>query len=348
MGMVQDTISIAMTTPVCSVCIANYNGEALLPDCIDSVLRQDCDFDVEIIVHDDASDDASVNLLRGKYPQVKIIESTENVGFCIANNRMAESAKGDYLLLLNNDAALHTDALRSLFSKAGTIGKQAILSLPQYDWETDMLVDRGMLLDPFYNPVPNLDPDRNELAYVIGACLWIPRNLWNELQGFPEWMGSIAEDMYLCCVARLYGNSVEVLRHSGYRHRQGASFGGNRLNAEGLRTTYRRRYLSERNKTAVMLICTPTPAAWALLSGHLFALGLEGLLISLMKLDLTCLKAIYGRAIFWILKNSRILARKRRTIQISKKIGLREYLRPHTWKLIKLSLLLRHGIPQIK
>ena len=40
---------------------------------------------------------------------------------------------------------------------------------------------------------------------VIGACLWIQKGLWEELGGFPEWFGSIAEDMYLCCRARLAG-----------------------------------------------------------------------------------------------------------------------------------------------
>ena len=327
-----------MKTPVCSVCIANYNGEALLPDCIDSVLRQDCDFDVEIIVHDDASDDASVDLIKQRYPEIKLIESKENVGFCIANNRMAERAEGDYLLLLNNDAALFQDALSSLLNKAQSTTKPGILSLPQYDWKTNSLVDRGMMLDPFYNPIPNLDPNRSEVAYVIGACLWITRMLWNALQGFPEWMGSIAEDMYLCCLARLSGTSVEVVRHSGYRHRQGASFGGNRLNTEGLMTTYQRRYLSERNKTAVMLICTPTPLVWILLSAHILALSLEGLILSFIKLDGKPLQAIYGRAVLWTLRNLGALEGKRKMVQKSKKIGLRDYFRTHMWKLIKISL----------
>ena len=61
--------------PVCTVCIANYNGESLLVDCIDSVLNQQCDFLVEIIVHDDASTDKSLELLATRYPQVKVIAS---------------------------------------------------------------------------------------------------------------------------------------------------------------------------------------------------------------------------------------------------------------------------------
>jgi hypothetical protein len=51
---------------------------------------------------------------------------------------------------------------------ADALGKPAILSLPQYDFETGKLVDRGCLLDPFFNPVPNLDPAREDVAMAIG------------------------------------------------------------------------------------------------------------------------------------------------------------------------------------
>src|SRR6185312_14527399 len=110
-----------------------------------------------------------------------------------------------------------------------------ILTLPQYDWQSGALVDRGCLLDPFYNPVPNLDPAQTDVAYAIGACLWIPRQQWNELGGLPEWMGSIGEDIYLCCVARLRAIRVIALSCSGFRHRLGATFGGARIRGDGLK-----------------------------------------------------------------------------------------------------------------
>lgn len=348
MEMVQDTTTIGMKAPLCSVCIANYNGEALLPDCIDSVLQQECDFDVEIIVHDDASKDASVDLLRDRYPQVKIIESAENVGFCIANNRMAEKAQGEYILLLNNDAALHSDALSSLSHKANSCPKPAILTLPQYDWTTDELVDRGMLLDPFYNPIPNLDPDRDQVAYVIGACLWIPRSLWISLQGFPEWMESIAEDMYLCCLARLYGNTVAVTGASGYRHRQGASFGGNKPEHGKLLTTYRRRRLSERNKTAVMLICTPGGVVWPLFSLHCALIALEASVLSLLRLDPGIFTKIYWPAILDIFRRFPYLRKLRRMHQNNRTCGFFEYFSQTRPIPQKVRLLVKHGLPAIR
>ena len=337
-----------MKTPVCSVCIANYNGESLLPDCIDSVLRQDCDFDVEIIVHDDASTDASVALLKEGYPEVEIIESAENVGFCIANNRMAAQARGDYLLLLNNDAALYPDALATLLKCTKSAVKPAILSLPQYDWTTSQIVDRGMLLDPFYNPIPNLDSNRSEVAYVIGACLWIPRSLWNTLHGFPEWMESIAEDMYLCCLARLYGNTVAVTQDSGYRHRQGTSFGGNKPKQGKLLTTYRRRRLSERNKTAVLLICTPGGVAWPLFSLHFALLALEALALTLLRLDPGILTKIYWPAMFGVLRNFPTFRKLRTMHQGNRNCGIMEYFRQTRLLPRKAWLLAKHGLPAIR
>ncbi len=155
--------------PRLSVCIANYNGMAVLDACLDSVRAQVGGIPVEILVHDDASDDGSAAHLRANHPDVVLIESAENVGFCVANNRMAERAKGDYLLLLNNDAALLPDALHTLMEEARRLGRPAILGLPQYDAAGGELVDIGSLFDPFLNPVPNLDPNRDEVGMVIGA-----------------------------------------------------------------------------------------------------------------------------------------------------------------------------------
>ncbi len=57
-----------LAVPVCSVCIANFNGETLLEACLDSVIEQQGGIAFEILVHDDASTDGSLDLLRTRYP----------------------------------------------------------------------------------------------------------------------------------------------------------------------------------------------------------------------------------------------------------------------------------------
>lgn len=333
--------------PSVSVCIANYNGEHLLRDCIDSVLAQDTGVYVEILVHDDASQDNSLALLAKAYPRVRVIASDTNVGFCVANNRMAEWARGEYLLMLNNDAALDPDALRSFLSEAVRISEDAILTLPQYDWVTGALVDRGCLLDPFYNPIPNLDRARLDVAYVIGACLWIPRRLWHELGGFPEWFGSLAEDMYLCCAARLRDVPVRCIDGSRYRHRQGASFGGNRANG-GLRTTYRRRALSERNKTWVMLVCTPGWVVWPLFVLHLMLLYAEGAVVSVLRWDVRIWREVYRPLLPNMLTSGAEWKVLRERIQVSRRTTQRDWWRAFVWMPRKLVLLRRYGVPDIR
>ena len=90
------------SAPVISVCIANYNGADIIGACIESVLRQENSPAFEILVHDDASTDDSCHIIE-EYESVRLIQSAENVGFCISNNRMAAEARGEFILLLNND-----------------------------------------------------------------------------------------------------------------------------------------------------------------------------------------------------------------------------------------------------
>lgn len=334
-------------TPLVSVCIANYNGMDVIDDCLRSVRDQEGNISLEILVHDDASNDGSVAYIRDHYPEVKLIESTDNVGFCIANNRMAAQAKGKYLLLLNNDAALFVDSLPTLVSEAHQLDRPAILGLPQYDAKSGRLIDIGSLFDPFLNPIPNQNPDRNDVGMVIGACLWIPKVLWKELNGFPEWFGSIGEDLYLCCRARLAGYPVRATKTSGYHHQVGASFGGGKVRVGKLTTTFRRRTLSERNKTFVMAICYPGPMLAIFLPLHLVLIHIEGLMVSLFKGDSTAWKKVYAPLLPALWRQRHELLILRRGTQSKRRISLRIWLAPFCWMPWKLNMLIKHGWPSL-
>jgi GT2 family glycosyltransferase len=320
----------------------------IIDDCLRSVLEQQGSIAIEILVHDDASTDGSADHVSTKYPGVELIRSDSNVGFCIANNRMAAAATGQYVLLLNNDAALFPDALQTLLAEARQIDKPAILTLPQFDATSGALVDRGCLLDPFFNPVPNLDSKRQDVAMVIGACLWIPKSLWDELEGFPEWFGSIAEDMYLCCRARLAGYAVRALDTSGYRHWQGKSFGGNKVDGNRLRTTVRRRALSERNKTFVMLLTCPGPFLQLTIPIHMGLLVLEGTFLALIRGDMHIFNDVYLSAVRGILNKWFFLLELRRDIQEKKTIRWTHFFSVFTFKPQKAKMLLKYGVPHLR
>lgn len=340
-------VELREATPTFSVCIANYNGERMLADCIESIAQQSGDHTVEIIVHDDASTDGSLELLR-TYPEVTLIESAENVGFCIANNRMADRATGKYLLLLNNDAALLPGSLTALHEAMQVASPCGIVTLPQFDWISGALVDRGCLLDFSYNPIPNTDESRRDVAMVIGACLSIRREDWQTLGGFPAWFESIAEDLYLCCVARLRGWPVRVTTTGGYRHRQGASFSGEQFDRKRPATTFRRRRLSERNKTVVLVVCTPSALMWPLLFVHMIFLLLEGIVLACAKLQIRVWSQIYGPAMGSVITDWSRLQRTRQAVQHSRTISLRSYLRTFLLIPFKLRALVKKGFPVIR
>ena len=335
-------------TPLISICIANYNGMGVIDDCIRSVLDQKGGLAVEILVHDDASSDGSGAYIRDQYPLVRLIVSDTNVGFCVANNRMADHAKGQYLLLLNNDAALYPDALETLLTEANRINQPAILSLPQYDAQSGVLVDRGCLLDPFFNPVPNLDPNRSDVAMVIGACLWIPKNMWEELGGFPEQFGSVAEDMYVCCRARLAGYAVRVFVASGYWHWQGVSFGGNKPKNGRLDSTFRRRFLSERNKLQVMVLMTSASRLIWLLPLHLLLSLAEALVMCSASFRWDYLQRVYWPAWCEVWQARVRAVRERQYIQRARRVTTAEFTQTFTVLPRKLQLLWKYGLPRLK
>lgn len=89
-----------------SVIIVNWNGERLLPECLDSIPAGVEGLRYEVIVVDNASQDKSVAWLMVTHPEVQLIPNTQNVGFARANNQALRVARGRYALLLNNDARL--------------------------------------------------------------------------------------------------------------------------------------------------------------------------------------------------------------------------------------------------
>ena len=329
-----------------SICVANYNGQFVIRRCLESILAQDTGAEIEIIVHDDASSDDSIEIARIYCPSAIIVLSDENVGFCRANNRMVEAASGDFILLLNNDAWLATDAVRHLLS-AALAKPSSILTLPQLSSQGSVLLDCGMSLDLFANPIPIVEKREQEVATVMGACLWLPKPLWYELGGFPEWFESIGEDLYLCQYARLLGCRVIALQDSAYYHDVGGSFGGGKVLETGLQTTLRRRRLSERNKLYVIILFYPWPLLLPVLPIQVLLLFFEGLVLALVKREFSLFSEIYFNAITSSFSNLPRLLSERARIQQQRKIGTRKYLSVFRWMPYKLAMLLKHGLPRV-
>lgn len=91
-----------MSAPLVSIILINWNQPALTAACLSSLER--CTYPaLEVIVVDNGSADDSVAQLRASFPDVQIIEAGENLGFTGGNNLGMRAARGEYVMLLNND-----------------------------------------------------------------------------------------------------------------------------------------------------------------------------------------------------------------------------------------------------
>src|SRR5690606_15371685 len=102
--------------PLVSIITINFNKIELtlaLLNSLESITYPN----IEIIVVDNGSELNPKAVIEGKYPNVKIIVSTINLGFAGANNLGIKMAQGKYLLFINNDTEVDTDFLQPLVKK---------------------------------------------------------------------------------------------------------------------------------------------------------------------------------------------------------------------------------------
>nr|MBP6313838.1 glycosyltransferase family 2 protein [Flavobacteriales bacterium] len=115
-----------------SVIIVNYNVRAYLEQCLRTVEQALQGVDGEVYVVDNQSTDGSVEMVRSKFPSVKLIANTENVGFSRANNQAIRASTADYVVLLNPDTVVGEDVFRKVIEfmdthpKAGGLGVKMI------------------------------------------------------------------------------------------------------------------------------------------------------------------------------------------------------------------------------
>jgi GT2 family glycosyltransferase len=96
------------SVPRLSVVIPNWNGRRWLPDCLESIRRQDR-LPQQIIVVDNGSSDGSLEYLRSEHPSVQVLSLPRNTGFAHAANRGVRAAHGEFIALLNTDVILAPD-----------------------------------------------------------------------------------------------------------------------------------------------------------------------------------------------------------------------------------------------
>jgi GT2 family glycosyltransferase len=98
-----------------SIVLVSYNTREMTKNCIESVYEKTTGLSFDIWIVDNDSKDDSVKMIRQEFPEVKLIESKENLGFGRANNLAMRQIDSKYIFLLNTDTLLLNNAIKILF-----------------------------------------------------------------------------------------------------------------------------------------------------------------------------------------------------------------------------------------
>ncbi|MCD0471281.1 glycosyltransferase family 2 protein [Flavobacterium sp. JAS] len=202
-----------------SVIILNYNVRYFLEQCVLSVQEALSTLDAEIIVIDNNSADDSCEMMQNKFPNIKLIENKINFGFPKGNNIGVSQARGKYICILNPDTVVAEDTFIKILAFAERQADLGIIGCKLIDGTGNFLPEskRGVptpwvaftKIFGLYKIFPKTNLfnqyyaqhlDENETGKVdilVGAFMFLKRDLYQELQGFDEDCFMYADDIDL-------------------------------------------------------------------------------------------------------------------------------------------------------
>lgn len=219
--------------PRVTVVIPSYNGETLLPGCLDALARQGYP-SFRTVVVDNGSTDGSLGLLAARYPSVLVTPMGRNAGFAAAANAGIRRADTEFVSLLNNDTAADPGWLGALVAALDAYPAFAFCASKMVDFRDRRIIDSaGHCLASNGRSVPRafLEEDRgrhDEPAEVFGACAGAAlyrRSLFDRTGLFDERFVSYKEDVDLDFRAQLADLRCLYVPSAVCRHIGGATSG---------------------------------------------------------------------------------------------------------------------------
>jgi GT2 family glycosyltransferase len=204
------------TTSLISIVIPNWNGEATLRECLDSLGKQSYR-DFEVLVVDNASEDRSVEIIRNEYSGVRLFCLEKNEGFTGACNVGISEARGDFIALLNNDMVAADDWLEQLHLAAGSSPRHGMFA-SRICWKEELLGARlfsagdillrgGKSLGRGHDEVsaPEYEKEEDVFGPCAGAALY-RRSFFDDVGMFDEDFFAYLEDTDLSFRGQLKGH----------------------------------------------------------------------------------------------------------------------------------------------
>lgn len=223
-----------------SAIILNYLNPELTAKAVDKLLvaASNTDIEVEIIVVDNSAPQTADTLMQLLPGHVKIIANDENNGFAAANNQGIKQAKGEVILILNNDCFINKNVLVQGTEQVSAdknigvwapklVGQDGISqrSCAQFPTLWGRICEY-LLNRPWENRIAVAANKANqpiEVDTVIGACMFIRRNVMQEVGLFDEDYFFCSEDVDLCYKMKDRGYKVLFDPRYSAIHLNGAS-----------------------------------------------------------------------------------------------------------------------------
>lgn len=265
-----------------SVIIVNYNVKYFIEVCLHSVFRAAEGIAAEVIVVDNNSKDDSCAMIKAMYPQVRLIENKENLGFSRANNQGVAIAQGEYILFLNPDTVMPEDFLQKMVAymdahpEAGSIGPRLVDGRGQYapDGKKSFPslsvaifkttgINKIFKNSPYFNKYYAVHVKEHETAEVdilSGCCMMVRHSLIDNVGGaFDEAYFMYCEDFDLCYriqkegYKNIYYPEVTLIHYKGESTRK-ATISHVRIFNDALSVFVRKHYSKTNARLFIMLI----------------------------------------------------------------------------------------------
>ena len=230
-------------SPSLSIIIINWNSKEYIRACLKSIYRYASELQPQIIIVDGASFDGCGEMLAKEFPDVVFIQSDKNIGFGRCNNLGAERATGELLLFLNPDTVITRNALQLLLEAFNLVSPNSLLGARLLNSDGSLQTTSVLALPTPLNKalaselLLNLFPksqlwgtykayasnELTEVEAISGACMLVPKKLFQNVGGFTESFFMYAEDMDLCYKVRKNCGGVFHVPHSEIVHHGGGS-----------------------------------------------------------------------------------------------------------------------------